>query len=458
MNKVKFILFLLFVNGYFTEASAVFFRSNQRQCNLPEQLQEKVERVKAINASNSGKIWKPGHQILTVYSDDEWITSVDDTYTYDEQTGLLKESVNLLGERTTYIYNADRQLTEILTEELESGEWVTNNYITYKYDDILKDFVVETLVFDRQQFTDKLIFTNGEKTIITRNAQGYITQIYEEYYSLGNPYCYDGKYLPWMITNIDYNSEGEATAISRLVFDVFDWEWQLDSKLYDIVWDSTDGSTLTGLYDNNPTFFLSKTNRIKSATVEVEEVTGNLTASYPDENSFSLVVNNNDKILETWEYKVINQYNSFESLLTGYDYETPTGEADIYVTLQNIIYDEWNSTIYKKIAESVNDEIDELNILEADVTYDLTYGYPLKYFYTESFDGETFSDYAERIFGDYVLVNDPSDIDVVETDGSESAVYYNLQGMMVENPTPGKLYILRQGNKVKKVVVTHQVL
>lgn len=86
------------------------------------------------------------------------------------------------------------------------------------------------------------------------------------------------------------------------------------------------------------------------------------------------------------------------------------------------------------------------------MTYDPTYGYPLKYVYTLSFDGETFYDYAERYLSDYVRVNDMSAIEAVEAESTEPTVYYNLQGIRVENPEPGTLYICRLGDKVRKVI------
>ncbi|MDD5839765.1 MAG: hypothetical protein PUC94_06960, partial [Bacteroidales bacterium] len=44
-------------------------------------------------------------------------------------------------------------------------------------------------------------------------------------------------------------------------------------------------------------------------------------------------------------------------------------------------------------------------------------------------------------------------VDSIEADGADDeAVYYNLQGVRIDNPGPG-LYICRQGNKVTKVLL-----
>ena len=51
----------------------------------------------------------------------------------------------------------------------------------------------------------------------------------------------------------------------------------------------------------------------------------------------------------------------------------------------------------------------------------------------------------------------PEDYDAVETilgdDSNAPAVYYNLQGVRVNNPEKGQLVIVRKGNKAQKVIM-----
>ncbi len=54
--------------------------------------------------------------------------------------------------------------------------------------------------------------------------------------------------------------------------------------------------------------------------------------------------------------------------------------------------------------------------------------------------------------GGYILVSESTGVENVEVEANAPAVYYNLQGVEVANPENG-LYIVKQGNKVSKVLV-----
>lgn len=54
--------------------------------------------------------------------------------------------------------------------------------------------------------------------------------------------------------------------------------------------------------------------------------------------------------------------------------------------------------------------------------------------------------------GEAVVASAPTDVISVEAEGTDAAVYYNLQGIRVENPAPG-VYIRQQGGVATKVVI-----
>jgi glycosidase len=50
------------------------------------------------------------------------------------------------------------------------------------------------------------------------------------------------------------------------------------------------------------------------------------------------------------------------------------------------------------------------------------------------------------------LIGEYAGVDAIISDDNQQVIFYNLQGMRVDNPTPG-YYIMRQGSKVSKIVI-----
>jgi len=51
-----------------------------------------------------------------------------------------------------------------------------------------------------------------------------------------------------------------------------------------------------------------------------------------------------------------------------------------------------------------------------------------------------------------VNLPDPSGVTEIETEQSTGAIYYDMFGMKVETPQSGKIYIVKTGNKTKKII------
>ena len=220
--------------------------------------------------------------------------------------------------------------------------------------------------------------------------------------------------------------------------------------LSDIIWDRTDGQIID-TYFSEEEFYLNKTNRIKSASLEIPgELNAKIEASYPTEDSFNVAISINDETVEQWVYVTDDQYGSSTSTITHYEENPLTGKIQTFQTVETKTVDAFGRNVNSTIYEEVDNIIDYYFTKQADVTYDATYGYPLEYLYSSSYDGETFENNSRIVLSDYVEVT--SGIGSVETDLTEPAVYYNLQGMKIENPTPGNLYIRRQGDKVSKII------
>lgn len=83
-------------------------------------------------------------------------------------------------------------------------------------------------------------------------------------------------------------------------------------------------------------------------------------------------------------------------------------------------------------------------------TTDPEKGYLTEYILQEyDFDTEDFVNSHRIVFSQYT---DLSGVSLIEASDDTPAVYYNLQGVRVENPSAG-LYIERRGNTARKILV-----
>lgn len=71
-----------------------------------------------------------------------------------------------------------------------------------------------------------------------------------------------------------------------------------------------------------------------------------------------------------------------------------------------------------------------------------SFTYPKDIYFTVNFQDKT------------IKVSDvPTGVESIEADANAAAEYFNLQGIRVNEPVKGQLYIMRQGNKVSKIVL-----
>lgn len=77
-----------------------------------------------------------------------------------------------------------------------------------------------------------------------------------------------------------------------------------------------------------------------------------------------------------------------------------------------------------------------------------------------AFNIVSFADYPKTLYftvnfkDKTVTVSDvPAGVESIDADNNVNAEYYNLQGIRVNEPVKGQLYIVRQGNKVSKVIL-----
>lgn len=214
-------------------------------------------------------------------------------------------------------------------------------------------------------------------------------------------------------------------------------------------------------YGLNGEHFTSKNDLMVGATVVVE---GTLT-----------LYTNNDGV-EIPEFNYSSILVSYEAPEGG-DVPTIPSEPEDIITVMEALdliskgY-EGPATVKGYISEiaAFNESYGDMNyyITDSDGTYSLYIynGYGL--------DGEKFTSEEDLVIGGFVIIEgtlteyngtaemargskilsyDPAGVTSIEIDLNAPVEYYNLQGIRVNNPVKGGLYILRQGKKAVKTVV-----
>ncbi|MDE6557399.1 MAG: hypothetical protein K2K55_10635 [Duncaniella sp.] len=449
MKQTIFSLLIFLSFGFVFEAEAGILKSKPRKSMMPEKVEAIVKNIKSVTATNCKKEWKQGREQRFDWVSNNWFMISDEVITYDQESGWITEVTGII-DRYRISYNPSGTMSAVYIEypsDSNQTEWLTESIITFKYDEIVPDFLVELLLYEAIEENGEMEVVYGEREKITRNDDGNIISI-EEMYFFNDPAFPDwipGEYK----TSITYGDDKKAKTITTYILNDFG-QWVQESVLTDIVWDWTDGQIVeTHLSDS--AFYMRNTNRIKSASVLISETTkAQFKATYPAEGDFDLTISMMGQTIEQWVYVTEDKYGSYTSTKTANEENEFTGQPEEYKEIESKIFDAFGQSIYEAKYVALDKEIFYNMISEADVTYDTTYGYPLEYVYVTAKDCKTFKNDSRIVLSDYVEVT--SAIGSVEADTTASAVYYNLQGLRIDNPTPGNLYIRRQGDKISKII------
>lgn len=424
------------------------------QATKTENTVKKNKFLKSKSRSEAA-LWRAGKETIIEWVEGEWLPSGVNTLTYDSRGNIL---INISESeegfyRETFTYDDNNQVLTDISES--SGDGVEfNNYLktTRTYDPVVQSLITANYQYmwinsEWNQLGNNYTFT------VTRNDKGNVT-------ALERAVLYQDIFEPTERIFIEYGEDGVATSISTKNLG-YDDEWNLvwieGDKITDIVWENTNGQIVTGELLS----FLTGANRIKSATVLSESETVNIKVEYTDElGSFKSEISGED---EYGTFHIVSQkdvidsygsYNATENYHAIFppEEEGMEPETETIDIVENITYDAYGLNRLTFHSESYNGEEPEIyEWTEGIVNYDETHGYPLDYL-IKTWDDET-QELVNMLYveySDYADVAGIADVEAADTDAP--AMYYNLQGVRVDDPTPG-LYIRRQGNKATKVVV-----
>ena len=396
----------------------------------------------------------------TYYWEDEWLEDGFNAYTYDDKGNIATHKstdVEGYGTLTTYVYDGLDRIVRRTIQNIGPDQEAVNSQLTeVKYDEKVSSFITEHLDYnwDGEKWAQN---GNNYRHAITRDAAGNITLI--ERYVL-----FQGEFDVTNRLAIEYGTDGKASKITESALDYDyasgDYVWAEGTSMTDIEWDRTNGQIT-----NIETLFLGD-NRVKSAILHSEGEDQPLEVTYvPDSESFTAVSRAKAEaddgtiadVTDIQSMTILDQYGSYDLTDTErYEYDDPDtpGERVVeeYTMVEKLHLTEHELVLLNYLAdESEGYEPEVFVWARGTTTTDPEKGYLTEYILQEyDFDTEDFVNVERVVFSHY---SDLSGVSLIEAAGNDTpAVYYNLQGVRVENPSAG-LYIERRGNTARKILV-----
>lgn len=413
-------------------------------------------------AENASKVWKAKTQKAFGWNGEEW--ELDQTYSMEyNDAGLVAvetcEDFDGHVTRETNTYDANGMLIGCLSDEAESpdAEFTPSSRLTRTYDSILTSFITS----NDQQLWDGSDWTPGNcyTQTITRNAEGKITL-------MERAVLFQGKYDPTYRFEVEYGQDGMPISIveSELTYDYDSekYEWVTSSELTNIEWVACNGQ----LVSTDEIF--SKENRIKSATMLVEDTLADLSVVYDEDGgecysatvTFTIPYDDDMEINATSVQTFSPLSFSGEDAAhgkNGFTYTTLTTMEMMGIEMsekitETGIYDENDLIVLEKVEYEEDGDSFIDSMIEGEIVYDDAEGYPLTWTVSEyDYDTEEMNLTFRAEYSDYEEI-EISGVNNIASDSTVEASYYNLFGQRVSNPTAG-LFIRVKDGKGSKVLV-----
>lgn len=386
-----------------------------------------------------------------VYSWDNGRWTLEDTYKIqynDQALPAVQTCTEADGyiSRTTYAYDANGMKTSEVTEvsEDEGASFRNSSKLERTYDSRITNFITLNKPYIWMNDAWQTSGNNYTQTL-TRNADGNVTLMERAIF-------FNGEYDPTTRLAMTYGPDGKATTIaeSNLNYDygTGQYYWEDDQTYTDIVWDRTNGQ-ITSNED-----LMGGANRVSSARIIDGEDEMNVTVTYNENGGYSGTMtgtDGDDTFTSIITYTVLDNNGSFKAVTDTHYYTD--GELYAYESYtETYKYDAYGLIIQESVEFSDGTYSEFESIVEGTIEYDPVHGYPLTCT-VQNYDTETgqMVNDIRMEFSDYVEAAGIGDITADSAD--TPAEYFNLQGIRVANPTPGQVYIRRQGGSATKIMV-----
>lgn len=404
------------------------------------------------------EVWRPASLTEFIYIDGQWLELGSSQFTYDVRGNKTSERYNDDEDFYVVDYTYD-DYNQVLTrlEQAQTADGLEPlSRRTYTYDDILHTYAVKRVVED---YVDGAWKENNysEYNTITRNTDGNITTIVK---SLPLYKMIDGtltmQIIPAYKSSWTYGADGKAETFEYYAYSSEDaqgnvvWDLHNDESYRQLVWEATDGQ-MTG---SDMSEFVTGANRIKSATVYYEnKLDGHFFVDYGTDGNYTIrqTAENPDEVWVLIERKATDANGSFTYTTKEYFEEGEHTATPTYTSTLVVTYNDHGDAVLEQLTEQMPGEPDAIQASKAEYTYDAN-GNTIEmitYFYDE--EKADFIPESRTVYGAYI---DAAGIESVNTDAADAApVYYNLQGVRVDNPAKGRIYIRTCAGKASKVIL-----
>ncbi len=402
----------------------------------------------AATAADAGALWCAKTQKAYGWNGMEW--ELMETYN-NEYTSQGNIAVQTITDeeggvsRTTNTWNDNNMLASRYSEFAEDAEAEFTPYtrLSREYDTRVTNFI--TLNNEEVWTGDEWSASNKYKQTLTRDDAGNVTLMERAVFFLGD-------FDPTERIAITYGADGKASTIevSSLTYDYDnnDYAWETGDKFTNIVWEETDGQIVSA--DN----LFEGSNRIKTADILIDDMEGTVEAEYHADGRYSLTMKvydeeEGDDIVSTFNYTPLDEYGSCRIFtITDYIFMGDSYYTESYTETYN--YDAYGLILLEEVQYTDGTYAEVIDRTEGVVEYDETYGYPLTWTISEfDYDENEMYETFRAEFSDYINVAGVENVSV----DNIAPVYYNLQGVRIDNPAAGNIYIRRVGNNVDKVLI-----
>lgn len=429
----------------------------------------KTQAKPAMRRAAANGTWVARSTVQSV-SDYEggWLPAYEYTADYDDKARIVKDVVKTLDEyeagETPYrvTFNTYNEYDKIVAELTQIGatpdDLQNEQKVDRKYDDRIHNLIVESSPYSFFTGTWELM-GNAYRREVTRDNAGNVTQIL---YST----LYMGEFEAVQRVDITYGTDGKAETITEFQLsydDNMELYWKEGYSFRDCQWYETDGQLWSTDY------IFEGNNKVKSFTEYSEgELIGNVEVTYKEGTDDFRSVLTGDGFTSTQEWTDLENggfmtvvtyseegYEEKEVVLEEYnifDVSTFTcdvvffGEDDVEVIEWSKAETEYNEngcpeTVTIRTFIPTEEEWPGLSVRKA----------PALSFDEPPVEGE-WVDALRFEFSDFALIGSTTGIESAAADSDAPAEYFTIDGRRVLNPSAG-IYILRQGNKVRKVAV-----